>query len=315
MVVLPATLLSPTIAAIDAAVEAGHAPQHDLVIRGSAIGRPCERHLWYRFRWAHQPEAFSGRMLRLFETGHLYEPTIVAHLRAAGVTVHEVDPETGEQWEVEALDGHFKGHTDGKVEGVLEAPVTPHLLEIKTHNDKSFQQLKRSGVAVAKPEHVAQMQVYMHLGGLTRAFYIARNKNDDELYAERVHYDAAQAGALMAKAERVLGAARPLPGVSSDPAYFVCRFCSSQTVCHGGAMALRNCRTCLHSTPVMGGDAAWRCERLGRDLSIADQLAGCGQHLFIPDLVPGEQVDAAEDGSSVTYRLPDGSTWIDGRAA
>ncbi|MBB4004456.1 oxidoreductase [Aurantimonas endophytica] len=314
MVAIPTTALSPTIAAIDAAVEAGAIRDFDLVIRGSSIGRPCERHLWYRFRWAHAPEAFSGRMLRLFETGHLYEPTIVAHLRAASVTVDEVDPETGEQWEVTALDGHFKGHLDGKAVGVLEATVTPHLLEIKTHNYKSFQQLKKVGVAVAKPEHVAQMQVYMHLSGLTRAFYLAKNKNDDELYAERIHYDAAQAGALMAKAERVLEAPMPLPKLSEDPAYYQCRFCPSHSLCHASEQALRNCRTCCFASPVQGGDAAWRCSRHDRDLSITDQRSGCANHVFIPGLVDGEQVDT--DGqNTITYRMRDGSEWVDGRAA
>lgn len=315
MVAIDSTLTSPTLAAIDAAVVEAEDRDFDLVIRGSSIGRPCERHLWYRFRWCHEPEAFDGRMLRLFQTGHVEESRLVAYLRMASVEVADVDPETGEQWEVSALDGHFKGHLDGIAAGLVEAPATPHLLECKTHNAKSFAQLKKVRVAVAKPEHVAQMQVYMHLRGLTRAFYLAKNKDTDELYAERVHYDAAAAGALMAKAERILSAPRPLPKISEDPDSFACRFCSSHAVCHRGDFALRNCRTCLHSTPVSGGDAKWWCERQGRELSLADQRAGCGEHLFIPDLVPGEQIDVAGDGSSVTYQLPDGREWIDGRAA
>ena len=34
------------------------------------------------------------------------------------------------------------------------------------------------------------MQSYMHLAGLERAFYLAVNKNTDELYQERIRYDA-----------------------------------------------------------------------------------------------------------------------------
>jgi hypothetical protein len=33
-------------------------------------------------------------------------------------------------------------------------------------------------------------------------------------------------------------------------------------------------------------------------------------HLFVPDLVPAEPVDAGDDW--VAYRLKDGSAWIDG---
>ena len=39
----------------------------------------------------------------------------------------------------------------------------------------------------------------------------------------------------------------------------------------------------------------------------AEQRAACERHLFIPDLVPGEVIDAGED--FVTYRMSDGTTW------
>ena len=43
------------------------------------------------------------------------------------------------------------------------------------------------------------------------------------------------------------------------------------------------------------------------------QQAGCAMHLYVPDLVPGEQIDAGEDW--VSYRLRDGAEWRDGMAA
>lgn len=311
MAALPSTI-SPTIAAIEAAVVAAEDRDFDHVIRGSSIGHPCERHLWYRWRWAHHPEEFDGRKLRLFHTGHAEEARMVAWLRLAGVEVQAFDPETGQQWEVVALDGHFAGHLDGIATGILEAPKTPHLLECKTHNAKSFAQLVKHGVAVSKPEHVAQMQVYMHLKGLTRAFYLAKHKDTDELYAERVHYDAAQAGALMAKAERIKEASTAPARVSDDPDYFLCRAfdCPSYRICHGGQRALRNCRTCLHSEPISHGN--WFCHRHKTALTKDTQRAGCANHLYLPALVPGEQIDADETRETVTYRMPDGRAWVDG---
>lgn len=299
----------PTVDAINTAVAAAEPRGFDLVVRGSSIGHPCERALWYRFRWAHEPEQFDGRKLRLFHTGHVEETRMVFWLRMADVTVHDVDPKTGEQWEVVDLDGHFKGHLDGIVEGLLEAPKTPHLLECKTHNTKSFEQLRRHGVAAAKPEHVAQMQVYMHLKGLTRAFYLAKCKDTDELYSERIEYDAAHALALIAKAERIRDAHVPPARLSDDPEFWQCRFCPAHTLCHAGGFALRNCRTCLHSTPVPDG---WRCERHTRDLSVEDQQAGCPNHLYLPGLVPGIPDDADESAETVTYHLHDGKVWVDG---
>lgn len=309
MVALPETV-SPTIAAIEAAVEAAEPRDFDLVVRASTIGHPCERHLWYRFRWAHEPERFAGRMLRLFDTGHVEEARMIAWLTMAGVHVEALDPATGRQWEVIALDGHFTGHLDGIATGIIEAPATPHLIECKTHNTRSFAQLVKHGVAVAKPEHVAQMQVYMHLKGLTRAFYLAKNKDTDELHAERVKYDAGHAMALLAKAERIRDAERAPARYSDDPANHICRFCASHDVCHGGHFALRNCRTCLHSTPVTSGK--WHCARHDRSLTVEDQRAGCPNHLYLPSLVPGEYTDVDEAAETVTYRMHDGSQWTDG---
>ena len=311
MVALPETR-SPTLDAIEAAVETAEARDFDSVIRASSIGNPCDRHLWYRFRWAHEPEYFDGRKLRLFHTGHVEEDRMVAWLRMAGATVEAVDPETGGQWEVIALNGHFAGHLDGIVTGLIEAPKTPHLLECKTHNAKSFAQLVRHGVAVSKPEHVAQCQVYMHLKGLTRAFYLAKNKDDDTLYAERIEYDAAHGSAIMARSERIRDGHSAPARVSDDPEYYLCRAfdCPSYGICHGDGFALRNCRTCLHSAP--GPAGSWHCHRHERDLGHEDQKAGCPNHLWLPALVPGEQVDADVAGETVTYRLTDGSTFEDG---
>ena len=303
---------SPTIDAIEAAVLVRAERHDDAVVRGSAIGRACERHLWYRFRWVHEPEAFEPRMLRLFETGHVEEARMVGWLRMAGLDVADVDPASGEQWEVVALAGHFKGHLDGIVTGVIEAPVARHLLECKTHNAKSFAQLVKHGVSVLKPEHVAQMQAYMHLQGLSRAFYLAKNKDTDELYAERLEYDPAAGLSLLAKAERIVEAKGPLTRISDDPEFFVCRFCHSADVCHRGAWARRNCRTCLHATPEPDGDGRWSCARHRTDLTFEAQQAGCPHHLFIPGLVPGEQIDADEIAETITYLMPDGAMWRDG---
>ena len=308
MVAIPETI-SPTVQAIDAAVAAAHDERRRTYLGASVIGKPCDRALWYEFRWAHPPQSFEGRMLRLFRTGHIEEARMIEWLRMAGVEI-EGAAEDG-QLEVEACGGHFRGHMDGIATGIVEAPKTPHLLECKTHNAKSFAQLRKHGVAVAKPEHVAQMQVYMHLRGLTRAFYLAENKDTSELYAERVRYDAAQAAALMAKAERIIFADQPPARISDDPDSFACRFCPAILLCHAGDAALRNCRTCLHAAPCSGG-GRWHCARHAMDLDRQQQERGCPHHLYLPGLVPGEQIDADPECETVTYQMVDGRQWVDG---
>jgi hypothetical protein len=301
---------SPTVAAIDAYHEAKNDPWPAIRLSGGTIGKPCERELWFTFRWVDAPERHSGRMLRLFETGHREEARLIADLRNAGVAVFDRDPETQKQYSETALDGHFVAKPDGICTGIVEAPVARHALEIKTHSSKSFAQLTKHGVAVAKPEHVAQMQACMGLLGLERAFYLAKNKDTDELYAERIHFDAAHFAALMAKAERIIRADDPPARISDNPEAFACRFCKHKPVCHEAAPPLRNCRTCLHSSPAP--EAGWHCNRHAIPLEKGMQETGCPYHLYLPGLVPGEQIDADEMAETVTYRMADGSTWTDG---
>src|SRR4051794_25208226 len=107
--------------AYEAAAEDGMRPH----LGASLIGDDCERKLFFTFRWA-TVERHDGRLLRLFQTGHLAEHRFVADLRSIGCTVQDVNPETGKQWSVSAVGGHFGGSMDGVVLGLPEAPKTLH---------------------------------------------------------------------------------------------------------------------------------------------------------------------------------------------
>ena len=304
-----------TLDAIYRAYEAKEERHHRTYLGMSTMGNECDRALWYAFRWAHEPEKLDGRKLRLFETGHREEARMLDDLEMAGITVHRVDPATGGQWALAALGGHFRGHMDGRGEGFPEAPKAVHVLEFKTHNEKSFKALVKDGVAKSKPGHLSQMMLYMHFSGLERAFYMAVNKNTDEIHTERVEYDAQAAIVLVARAERIIQSETPPSRLHDDPSAkmaWVCNYCPAFAQCHGGQFSPRNCRTCLHSSPVDGG---WHCALMDCRVDEAVQRVGCSSHLFIPDLVPGEQIDADIENNSVTYRMKDGAEWIDGVAA
>ena len=279
----------------------------------STMGNECDRALWYSFHWAHAPENLDGRKLRLFQTGHREEDRMLDDLELAGVHVERVDPATGKQWALSALGGHFRGHMDGQAEGILEAPKTRHVLEFKTHNEKSFKALVKDGVQKSKPGHYAQMQLYMHYAGISRAFYMAVNKNTDEIHTERIEYDHEAAARLEARARSIIDSAEPPARLHDDPTAkmaWVCNYCAAFQQCHGGQFSPRNCRTCLFSTPVDGG---WHCERHGQ-IDTETQRHGCSLHLYIPALVPGEQIDADPETGTVTYRMNDGTEWKDGTA-
>lgn len=300
---LPAEAIdSATVRAIYASHERsqkGHEEAPRRYLGASSIGKPCARQLWYDFHWTGR-ERFDGRMIRLFETGHLAESRFVAELRAIGCTVHEAD-ESGSQFAVSTLAGHFGGHMDGVVIGVPDAPKTWHVLETKTHSHKSFRQLVLHGVREARPEHFAQCQIYMHLGDLTRALYLAVDKDTDELYSERLNYERDYALGLLDKAKSIIEAATPPQRISENPDYFVCRFCHHRELCHGldgGGPAVPsaiNCRTCCHSTPVIADGATWRCAAHRKNLTDAEQARGCNSHLFNPGLLPWAATTDSDD--------------------
>ena len=103
---------SPTREAIFTGYEMDASEGFRTHLGASLIGKACERALWYDFRWTTKAK-FPGRVLRLFETGHLAEARLVQNLRRTGATVLEVDPETGRQFRVQAHGGHFGGSLDG----------------------------------------------------------------------------------------------------------------------------------------------------------------------------------------------------------
>lgn len=263
----------------------------------SIIGKECRRALWYDFRWC-TARAFVGRMLRLFDTGNQQENRLVVDLRNAGATVYDKDPATGKQFQYKDIGGHFSGSMDAAVSGLVEAPQTWHVGEFKTHNAKSFSALEKDGVQKSKPLHWHQMNTYAGWTGMKRWFYLAVNKDTDDLHPERGEFDKVVFERDRVKARSVIEAPNPLSKLSDDPEYFECKFCDHHPICHVGQAPVASCRTCVHSTPVVDDseDGKWRCERYQVDLTTDQQITGCESHLFIPDLIPyGEATDAGDE--------------------
>lgn len=288
---------------IDAAHESTTERQR-LHFGASQAGHQCERFLWYSFRWSFR-ERFSGRMLRLFRRGQNEEATVVADLRRIGC---EVDAEeNGKQHRVD-FGNHLSGSMDGIIRSGLPASPKPHILEIKTHSDKSFKDLAAKGVQLAKPQHYAQIQLYMLGTGIDRALYAAVNKNDDTYYFERVRFDHAFAVSIRDRAHRIIASDRAPEPISGDPSWYQCKWCAAADICHSGAVTRQhNCRTCAHSTPKT--DSTWHCSRWEAIIPAEGQYEGCASHVMHPDLVPWQLVGG--DGVNAEYSV-NGRTFLNG---
>ena len=304
--------MKTTADAIDQAWFDAQPSSHRAHLGASSIGRECRRELWYSFRWVTKIQ-HSGRLLRLFDRGQNEEARFTADLEKIGAKVWEVDPETGHQFNWSEFGGHFSGSCDGFATGLPEAPHDLHLLEMKTHGDKSFKLLEKKQVKGSKPEHAVQMNIYMHWARragmeVSDSLYMAVNKNTDALYLERGKYDESAALEIVKKAGDIIASTEPPARIREDATHYYCRsFCDHRESCNGDKVADANCRTCISATPNME-NGTWRCEHYDIDLGTETQRVGgkCPAHLFIPALVPfAGAIDAGELPRFVRYKIDD----------
>ena len=295
-----------TLAALDAAIVAKRKDDFRTHLGASIIGRECTRQLWYTFRWARKP-TFSARKLRIFDRGDLEEKRFAGWFEDTGLELWIKD-KSGKQFRATDHDGHFGGSMDGIVRGLLEMVKELVIVEIKTHNNKSFKDLLRNKVKKSKWEHYVQMNVYMYKRGLKWALYCAINKDTDEIYLEFVKLDKSVAKKHLERAEFIIYTEDKPVRLSDRPTWYKCKMCDYHGVCHGHELPAINCRTCAHSTPEKGGDGLWSCQ-LKRKAITKCPKKGCVAHVFNPNVLNGvTHGDADLKQNWIDLIMPDGTT-------
>ncbi len=244
----------------------------------SGLGGGCLRSLWFSFRWFAKSET-PGRTNRIFRTGHLSEETMVADLMSIGIECWNV---LENQDEFVDIYGYAKGHPDGYGKNIPGSEKTVHLLEFKTMNDKAFKDVVKNKVKKSKPVYYAQMILYMYKKGLTRALFMAINKNDSSYYTERVHADNNFAKELLRKGETIVFSEdfNDFERIGSGkPSWYECKWCDYSDICFGDFSKVeKNCRTCR--TCALIGDGKFSCNEK-KELSLKEQEKGCDNHKFL----------------------------------
>lgn len=324
MAALPDLMADPTLEAVNAAIEAqGNREPHRPYLGMSEIGRSCDRALWYGFRWC-SSKAFDAATLRRFDDGHRTEDLEADRLRLVdGVELLTIDPRTGRQFGFADHGGHFRGHMDGSIRGLLQAPKTWHVWEAKATDDKKQAALlkakqehgEKAALAAWDPVYHAQAVLYMHYSGMNRHYLTCASAGGRRTVSCRTNADAKRAKELKARALRVIQADAPLARVSDRPDWYECKWCSHHAICHGDQLPEISCRTCVHATPELDGDGRWSCARFGCDLSVKTQRHGdqCPEHRYIPALIPfAEAVDADDGANWIEYVYGEGDTFRNG---
>lgn len=267
--------------AVDSYCEFKYAGEHREHLGASIIGDECARKIWNVFRWT-KLQQFSGRMYRLFNDGHEFEPEIIELLKGIGSDVWSVD-ESGKQFRITGSGGHFGGSSDSITKLPLalfpELEAMPILAEFKTHNQRSFQHLLKNKVVLAKPEHYGQMCSYGEKFGFKLGLYIAKNKNDSDLYYEFVPLNPNHAIDLAKKADDIIRSQIPPPKISLQPEYFECKMCHFRGQCHENEPVEKNCRSCRYAEPI--DNAEWFCHNFQQRIPHDFIQQGCEKHIGI----------------------------------
>lgn len=203
----------------------------------SRLGVNCERALQYEFAQApvDSGRETDGRILRIFERGHVMEDCMAAWLRSAGFDLRTCKAD-GEQFGFCAVKGRLRGHIDGVIVGGPDGFRYPALWECKCLGGKAWRDLEKNRLAISKPIYHAQVVLYQAYLQLHEhpAIFTALNADTMEIYTEFVPFDAALAQRMSDRAVKIITASDAgelLPRAYHDPTHFECRMCAWQDRC------------------------------------------------------------------------------------
>lgn len=210
---------------VDKAIEEiarGEAPRKYL--GASVIGEECLRKLWYGY---HEPLPITDpRVNRIFQLGDAVEDLVVKWLKQAGFTVYDVD-DNGKQFRFE--DGEVKGHADGVIMGIPESDQ-PHLLEIKSANDKRFKKFQKEGYKTDE-KYWTQVHVMAAKLNLKKILVVIMNKDTCELYFQRIDTDKRLAERRILRAKEVAKLEDPPERAYPSSTFYKCKWCDYREKC------------------------------------------------------------------------------------
>lgn len=220
-------------------------PRHYL--GGSRLGVACDRALQYEYVNTPRDSGrdFSGKTLRIFQAGHVFEALMVDWLQDAGFNIH-TEKSDGSQYGFSTLDGKICGHVDGVISSGPESVEMqyPALWEAKSLNNRSWKDTVKKKLTASKPVYAAQIALYQaymeeQIPGISQnpALFTAINKDTAEVYFELVPFNAELAQRCSDRGVKVISACEAhelLPRVSNDPTFIDCKWCAWQDRCWKG---------------------------------------------------------------------------------
>ena len=262
----------------------------------SAIGEECERKLFYSYRQV-RPRNIPASGIRAIQDGFNQENVMAARLRKIP-NIELVTHPNGQQIGFKDVQGHFCGHCDGMIRGLLETPAPWHVWEHKSVNEKKFNDLlkkrnehgEKKALELWDNVYYVQAQIYMHYSEVKKHYLTVSTPGGRDYVSIRTDYKATTAKQIIKKAEGIINDNWTIPAKISDKReFFKCKWCEFSGVCHDKEVPDLNCRTCRYCEPVEGGK--FNC--LLNDKEAVDV---CENHIYNPALIDAKLLEHADDG-------------------
>jgi len=271
----------------------------------SQIGEECWRKLFYSFRKVKKTK-IPAKNIRAIEDGYLQESVMAERLRfLLYIELYTEDPKNpGNQIGFDLLLGHFRGHCDGIIKGIKEAPRTWHVWEHKSVNEKKFNKLKKIREDLLNEKKVlkewdiiyyVQAQIYMHCSQLERHYLTVTTPGGRDYVSIRTNYNKKDAESIIEKAKIIIFDNWHIPAkISQKREFYKCKWCDYQEICHDGVFPDINCKTCRYLEPIKDGKN--KCLFLDEIIDENKLFHNkCKNHLYNPALINAKLIEQQED--------------------
>lgn len=292
-----------TLMAIDMILEEKQALESERNYLGmSQIGEECWRKLFYSFRGATKRK-ISASGIKAIQDGFLQEDIMAERLRLLPFIELITVVENGEQIGFSLVKDHFRGHADGMIKGIKEAPKSWHVWENKAVNETKFKKLislkNELSEKLALVEwdiiYYAQAQIYMYCAKVERHYLTVETPGGRDAVSCRTEIDSKYVQGIIEKATIIITDNWNIPAkLSENREFYKCKWCEFSGICHDGDIPLLNCKTCRYSEPIEGGERI--CNLNETILQPEKYSIGCSKHIYNPALLPARLIEQQADG-------------------
>jgi hypothetical protein len=213
---------------------------HRGYIGASSIGDECELKLWMQYKKPELKKQKPATTIMAANDGHRSEDLVASLIRQSPynieLTTHDSN---GKQLGFSDLEGNYKGHWDGLILGIPQAPKTTHVWEHKAKNQKYYDALTKLKEKVPEKSvleewdynYYCQGVTYMHYSGTTRHYTTVALAGTRGLQSIRTNENPKLAIHLRDKAQRIINYISPPVGISTNPSFYKCKLCDFYNTC------------------------------------------------------------------------------------